>query len=195
MSNLKRFEIEIFNKLVDDLISEFNNRFEQIHKFSDMFGFLWGFKLSSMSEVDLKRNAKDLCLVYSDDLDLVNFINEVKYLKFQITPFMPENKCMQELGPLLILNILYANGLETPVPNVVTALRIFLTLPVTVASNERAFSKLKLIKNYLRSSVGQERLTNLSIISIENAIAKNINFDDVIAKFSNVKCRRINVKL
>lgn len=37
-------------------------------------------------------------------------------------------------------------------PNVVIALRILLTIPITVASGERSFSTLKLIKNYLRSS-------------------------------------------
>ncbi|XP_074305332.1 uncharacterized protein LOC141640427 [Silene latifolia] len=38
-------------------------------------------------------------------------------------------------------------------PNASIAYRIFLTVPVTVASAERSFSKLKLIKNYLRSSM------------------------------------------
>ena len=40
--------------------------------------------------------------------------------------------------------------------DVVTALLLFLTLPVTVATAERSFSKLKLIKNYLRNTMGQE---------------------------------------
>lgn len=39
---------------------------------------------------------------------------------------------------------------------------------VSVASVKRSFSKLKLIKNYLRFITGQERLSNLAIISIES---------------------------
>ena len=39
--------------------------------------------------------------------------------------------------------------------DVVTALLLFLTLPVTVATAERSFSKLKLIKNYLRNTMGR----------------------------------------
>ena len=43
-------------------------------------------------------------------------------------------------------------------PNVSVAYRILLTVPVTVASAERSFSKLKLLKNYLRSTMSQARL-------------------------------------
>ena len=47
-------------------------------------------------------------------------------------------------------------------PNVCISLRIFLTIPATVASAERFFSKLKLVKNYLRSSMTQTRLVDLA---------------------------------
>ncbi|KAG6923774.1 hypothetical protein G0U57_019311, partial [Chelydra serpentina] len=65
-------------------------------------------------------------------------------------------------------------------PNLEIALRIFLCLPVTGASCKRSFSKLKLLKNYPRATTGQERLTNMSILSIEHEVANNINFDAVI---------------
>ena len=40
----------------------------------------------------------------------------------------------------------------------------------TVAFAERNFSKLKLIKSYLRSTMSQKRLSKLAILSIENEI-------------------------
>ena len=43
-----------------------------------------------------------------------------------------------------------------------------MTVPVTVATAERPFSKLKLIKNFLQSSMSQERLSGLAQLSIEN---------------------------
>jgi hypothetical protein len=57
-------------------------------------------------------------------------------------------------------------------PNASIAYRISLTTPVTVASTKRNFSKLKLIKFYLKSKMSQERLNRLAILSIENEMLK-----------------------
>ena len=59
-----------------------------------------------------------------------------------------------------------------------------------VASAVRSFSKLKLIKTYLRNSMGQERLRNLAILSIEQSMARNLNFDVVINTFAEQKSRK-----
>lgn len=53
-------------------------------------------------------------------------------------------------------------------------------LTVTTANAERTFSKLKLIRNFLRNSMGQERLRNLAILTIERFVTRNFNSDDVI---------------
>jgi len=68
------------------------------------------------------------------------------------------------------------------------ALRILLTIPVTVASGERSFSKLKLIKT---TYVGQERLNNLAILSVEDDVARSLNYADVIDSFVAAKSRKV----
>lgn len=65
-----------------------------------------------------------------------------------------------------ILNAIQTRNMENLVPNVVIDFRIMLTTPVPVASGERSFSKLKLIKTYLRNAMKQDRLNELTIISI-----------------------------
>ena len=77
---------------------------------------------------------------------------------------------------------------------VCTAFMLFLTLPVTVATAERSFSKLKLIKTYLRSSMGQERLSGLAILSIENTRARELNIGDVVDDFAQRKARRMTFR-
>ncbi|XP_065862748.1 uncharacterized protein [Euphorbia lathyris] len=75
-------------------------------------------------------------------------------------------------------------------PNVSIAYRILLTLPMTVASAERSFSKLKLIKTYLRSSMSQERLSGLAILSIEKEILGTMDVDIIINDFASRNARR-----
>jgi hypothetical protein len=73
-------------------------------------------------------------------------------------------------------------------PNVSIVYRILLTVPVTVASAERSFSKLKLLKNYLRSTMSQERLNGLAICSIEKMILESIELDTILKDFACKKC-------
>ncbi|PNT68848.1 hypothetical protein BRADI_3g46138v3, partial [Brachypodium distachyon] len=70
-------------------------------------------------------------------------------------------------------------------PNVSIASRILLTVPVTMASAERSFSKLKLLKNYLRSPMLQERLNGLAMCCIEKNVLDDINLDTVIDDFAS----------
>ncbi|KAG6930640.1 hypothetical protein G0U57_003206 [Chelydra serpentina] len=71
------------------------------------------------------------------------------------------------------------------------SLCILLTLPVSVASGERSFSKLKLLKNYLRSTMSQNRLSGLTLISIENTIAKKLYFTDLLKDYTSINTRKI----
>ncbi|ESO02950.1 hypothetical protein HELRODRAFT_81101, partial [Helobdella robusta] len=75
-------------------------------------------------------------------------------------------------------------------PYLSVSLQLFLTICVSVASCERSFSKLKIIKNYLRSTMGQSRLSDLAILSIERDLAKEVDFDEVIDKFASLKARK-----
>ena len=87
------------------------------------------------------------------------------------------------------LNYLLKTHLFELYPNVYIALRILLTCPVTVASAERSFSKLKLIKTFNRTSMTDSRLSSLAMLSIENDCARFLDYDNVITAFANKKVR------
>ncbi|XDV16533.1 hypothetical protein PO909_016205, partial [Leuciscus waleckii] len=89
-----------------------------------------------------------------------------------------------------LLNAIWKMQLQSIFGELCIVLRIFCTLPVTVAGGERAFSKLKLVKNYLRSTMGQDRLNSLAILSIESQLAKQLDFTDLITDFANKKTRQ-----
>lgn len=67
---------------------------------------------------------------------------------------------------------------------------MYFTIPVTITKAKRPFSKLKLFKNYVRSTMGQKRLINLALLLIENDIAQNIYIDKVINDFDSKKVRK-----
>ena len=63
-------------------------------------------------------------------------------------------------------------------------------MSVTVASAEISFSKLKLLKSYLKSSMSQERLNDLTILCIEKNMLENIDVDTIINDFASRNARR-----
>ena len=67
--------------------------------------------------------------------------------------------------------------------------------PITVASAERSFSKLKIIKTYLRSTMSQDRLNELAILAIENEIAKSLNMSKIIDDFAQKTQEERNVSI
>lgn len=57
-------------------------------------------------------------------------------------------------------------------PNIQQMLSLYLTLPVTTCSCERSFSSLRRLKTWLRSTMGDERLSGLALMHVhQNNIA------------------------
>lgn len=77
--------------------------------------------------------------------------------------------------------------------NVAKIYRLFLTSPPSVCKSERSFSRLKLLKNYLRSTMSQERLDNLMLLYCERDILDTINIERAVDNWANVRCRRISI--
>ena len=65
-----------------------------------------------------------------------------------------------------------------------------ITMPISQVTRERSFSKMKIIKNYLRNSMIDKRLSDLTVLAVERNFG--INFERVIDKFAkNYKNCRI----
>jgi len=70
---------------------------------------------------------------------------------------------------LRIFKLMTGANLQTVFPNIEVGLQIYLCLTVlTNYSGERSFSKLKRTKNELRSTMHQERLNRLTLMSLEH---------------------------
>ncbi|CAH9119634.1 unnamed protein product [Cuscuta europaea] len=178
------FRLNYFLYIVDQAIVSLRRRFEQYQEFESIFGFLFtSEKLSSLEDAQLKLWCSHLeGALKKDEQSDVDGDDMYMELKLFIS-FLPKKK----LGPIDLFKFLKR---YTCFPNVVVAYRIMLTTPVTVASAERSFSKLKLLKSYLRSTMSQERLNGLAMIAIENEYLEKIEYKDLIDDFASKTARR-----
>ena len=67
-----------------------------------------------------------------------------------------------------------------------------MTCPISVASAERSFSTLKLIKTFHRSTIMDDRLSSLAILSVENACVRSLDYNGIIDAFATAKARNKN---
>ena len=141
-SAVDSFRVEYLNVTIDAAIASLTTRFEQMKEFDNIFGFLFNSEnLKSLDETDLWLHYKIFVKTFShdnsSDVEINDFFQELKVL--QVT--LPDSL----MSALEILEFVMAADCFS---NILVVYRILLTVPVTVASAERSFSKLKLLKNY-----------------------------------------------
>lgn len=189
LSSENDFRENFFAFVIDVATKSVKERFESLENVNGLFSFLYDFEScdENLANGNLKKSCKklELALSHNDDVDINgdDLFHEFPVVYSLIKQYGVSNA-------LDVLNTIKKAGLENLVPNMVIAYRIFLTTPVSVASGERSFSKLKLIKDYLRNSTKQERLNGLAIISIEREIANSIDYEDIIEDFAHSKARK-----
>lgn len=71
--------------------------------------------------------------------------------------------------------------------------QLVFTAPVSVASNERSFSVLKRVKNYLRSKMNEDRLDSLILLSIEKEILDKLCLNSIVCNWGLLRKRRVKV--
>ena len=172
-------------RLIDAVILGLTTRFEAAKHIDSLLGFLYKFQL--LSEEDLTSAVTSFCAMYNRDVS-EDLVEEMLLLKKISRANLGQGD--EQLSPLHLLNKLHDTRLESLFRNVCISLRIFCTLPVTVASAERSFSHLKRIKTYSRSTMAQERLQGLALLCTESEIAKTIDYDSVIDAFAAKKDRK-----
>ena len=69
--------------------------------------------------------------------------------------------------------------------------RLVLTLPVSTATTERAFSAMKVVKTNLRNKMENDFLTNSLMLYIEKDIALTFSLDSIVDDFEDLKERRV----
>ena len=175
--------------IIDHLCTALRTRMEAYKSLSEKFGFLS--TITKLTSKELREAAANLVQHYPEDLEdeleseIVHFASLIKQLiqanlmnvskSFEIDMFQIED-----------------NDLIEAFPNVNIMFKMYLCMFVSNCTGERSFSKLKLILNYLRNTMGQERLSSLALLAIENELLKGIDFNSsIIDRFAKEKaCRK-----
>ncbi len=192
-----------FNKqflhVIDSVIMEITDRYDALKEINSFFSFLNGRQLLNLDNDNLKARVDVLAAEYPSDIDADALLCEVKSFRGQIKSLIDLDlknlikKEAEEYNPFDFLKLIHAVGVRDVYPNLEIILRIFASIPVTTATAERSFSKLKIIKTYLRSTMGQLRLSSLAILSIEKDIADKVDFNKIIDKFAVAKSRKVQL--
>ncbi len=81
--------------------------------------------------------------------------------------------CLQTLRPM-----------EAGFKGLIRIFSLALTFPVSNAACERSFSTLKLTKSYLRSTMSENRLNSLTLLSVHKDLTQKLDFEKIVDRFS-----------
>jgi len=176
-----KFRVEAFYVIIDKLISALQQRHRAYKETCGYFGFLT--QLGNLSNSEIREASLKLQSKYNTDLH-DDFPDElIQFVSFSAS-------AVSDPTPRNLLLLIRERQLQSVFPNVDIALRIYLTLPVSNASGERSFSKLAIIKHRLRTSMAEDRLNNLTLMSIEYDLLRTLDFGDLIDDFASRKSRK-----
>lgn len=173
------FKISCFYVACDNLITQLKFRMsaydDTLSKFSCLF---------EKDKQKMYANAKILQKTYSCDLEEA-FADEFTHAYSVIKNERSLTKKLKKIHKL---------GVVDTFANVDTALRLFLTLPISNASGERSFSTLKRIKSPLRNCMSHSKLNSLALLAIEGDVTVKLDYEDIISIFTAKKVRRKHIK-
>ncbi|XP_077974734.1 zinc finger MYM-type protein 1-like [Styela clava] len=185
LNSESRFKVNVFYRCLNIVIFQLRHRFEGHRKIHERFHILYPEQLFKSDEQEIYSAGQRLLEQYSEDLSSA-LPEQLLKLKLFMRQAFPALKTPKELAHALMVE----HRISTSYPDICTALLILLTLPVTTSTAERSFSKLKLIKNYLRSTMSQERLFGLALLSIESERLTRLDMTKMVDEFANAKARQ-----
>jgi len=177
---LERYK-DWYDALITDFIKHLSDKFN-----TDNYRPLMAISNILLSKTKLENKKYFLDLeIYKDDIKSDELEAEIDLWYI----FKAKNNLITMLE---IKNQFVEKELVSVFPNLFILLTIFLTVPVTSAQSERSFSVLKRLKTWLRSSIGQVRLSSLAIIQMNLAELSLVSIESIINIFASEKKRKID---
>jgi len=92
------------------------------------------------------------------------------------------------------INVMQEQLNENSYPKYNKIVQLALTLPVGSATEERSFSAMRRIRNWLRSTMGQEQFSSLALLNIESDLTVALVPEDIIRQYATTgnRCLLLN---
>lgn len=173
----------IFKKMIDLSVRCLQDRFEQenLKHYSNLQDLL----MLAAGGKDYDEKLQQVLDFYKEDFNEQN-------LRIQLQTF----KSMFDLKENLVFGdiIDYFTNLEPQVQillsEVCKVVELVLVLPASNAESERSFSKMKIIKDRLRSTMSAKKLNHYMIVAHNKSIFDNLDFDEIADEFISKNERR-----
>jgi hypothetical protein len=189
MTMKHHFRIDVFIAAIDFQLQELDNRFSE-HAVKLL-------RLSAaLSPQDAYKSFKidDICSLVEKFYPQDFTEQEKIILRFQLDHYkldVPKHLDFQNMSTLSELCRGLAISGKSKIYNLIDRLiRLVLTLPVSTATTEQAFSAMKLVKTRLRSRMEDEFLADNLVVYIEKEIAKDFITEMIMNEFYSMKDRR-----
>jgi hypothetical protein len=117
-------------------------------------------------------------------------------LRSELSVFYSSEDLSTQNASQLLLQLKNTN-IDSPLHQLTKLCELIAAIPASSASVDRSFSALKRIKTYARNSQGEDRMSRLSLLSIQTKLLENIRnnedfYDHIINDFA-AKDRRIHL--
>ena len=154
-------KMNVFYVVCDSLVQDLRRRLESYSEVEPTFKC---FFTNDQNIID--DSLEKLSVKYQGDIESSNLREEFQH--FQIL-------CKNTNSDTINQTFELAQSVRSTFPDFITLLEIYFTIPLSNTFAERSFSALKRVKNCLRSTMGQNRLDELSLLNVESDSMDNIS--------------------
>ena len=176
-------EKRLYFETLDRFISELDRRFTDN---DELLNAIQAFDCSSPHFMDVVK-MEQFAQLYDELIDTTLLSSQCHTAKAFLELEMKED-VEEEKNIMLALTRL--KTMSVAFSEVIKLFKIAATIPVSTASNERLFSVLKRVKTYLRTTMSDDRLTNLMLMAVEPAVVKSLDADELVNNFAALRPRR-----
>ena len=174
----------IFKKIIDIYIQEIESRFKRDH----LGPILSLYKVLMINSVNEHKTFDyQLLIKYQEIVNLEKLKREMSsFIYYKI-----KNENINWHNFNILVKTFNERNLKLYFEEIFKVLKIYLTVPVSSTEAERSFSVLKLLKTWLRTTMLDERLSDLAVIKM--ACDFQINYEEIIKEFGNKRERRLTL--